>query len=159
MAWGFKTGVVSCAERVSHYCCSLLLVASVVCPAATAQVGSEKEAAERAAAQFAISLDSGDLGTIYNSRMAPSFRQFYTEQQFAQSVGMLRIQSGGPAQARLVEGSQQLSQLPTGQQGTFYYVRLRAKHPNGSVFEDIYLEKVGSAWLTSGWYTIPAPSN
>jgi hypothetical protein len=70
---------------------------------------------------------------------------------------MIRIQSGGPAEARQLVGSQIVTRSPTGQVVDVYYVRFKAKHPNGQVFEDVYLEKEAGIWKVAGFWLSQVP--
>ena len=118
---------------------------------------SDKQAAEAAASHYLVSFDNEDLTDIYQNQLGPTFKQAVTEKQFVQQGGMVKIQWGGPAEARSLAGSQLFSQLPTGQTGEFYYVRYKAKYPNGAIFQDVYLEKVGATWKVSGFWIFVAP--
>ncbi|WP_186456882.1 DUF4019 domain-containing protein [Sphingomonas suaedae] len=125
---------------------------------ADATVDSDsKEDAESAALSFVTRFEEGDPGEIYDEELSPSFKALTARQNFVQQSGFLRLQSGGRALARELIGSQPFTQTPTGQVGTFYYIRFRTRHPNGLVYQDVYLERVDSAWKIAGFYTIAAP--
>lgn len=122
---------------------------------ATAQ-GSDKDTAERAASSFLSEFDNTDLSSIY-ARMGPTFRQVFSQEQFVQQAGMMRIQLGGTASGRLLVGSQVMNQMPNGMRGDFFYVRHKAKYPNGFVFQDTILEREGGTWRVGGFTFLPAP--
>jgi Protein of unknown function (DUF4019) len=117
---------------------------------------AEQTAAQDAANTYLVRLDEGDLGDLYES-MTAGYRTLVSKPMFLQRAGFLRLQSGGRALARELVGSQAFTQTPTGQTGNYYYVRFRTRHPNGLVFQDVYLEKVGSAWVVADYYAYPAP--
>jgi hypothetical protein len=117
----------------------------------------DSSGAEDAATRFLRDLDSDDLAVVYDDYMSSSFKAQFDKRSFSQNSGMLRIQSGGPAMTRTLVGSQAFDRLPTGKQGEFFYVRNKAAHPAGSVFEDVYLEREGGKWLVTGFYFFPAP--
>ena len=118
---------------------------------------AERDAAVRAALIFVTRYDEGDFGEIYDEELGPTFKALVAKPVFVQQGGFIRVQSGGKALARELVGSQAFSQTPSGATGTFYYVRFRTRHPNGLVFQDVYLEKVGGSWKTAGIYMLPAP--
>ncbi|MER9546463.1 DUF4019 domain-containing protein [Mesorhizobium sp. M0437] len=115
--------------------------------------------AEKIAANWVRSLDAGDAGALYENYASSYYKATVPKKVFVNWVGTTRIQSGGAASSRSVEGFQQLDQLQNGVTGTFYYVRYRSSHPNGNVFDDILLTEENGAWLVY-WYTVfPAPPN
>src|SRR2546421_531386 len=75
----------------------------IACHQIAAAQSSDHEGAERAASRFLSEFDSTDLGSIYG-RMGPTFRQVYTQEQFVQQAGMMRLQLGGTAGGRLLVG-------------------------------------------------------
>jgi hypothetical protein len=134
-----------------------IMIAVVSAPHVADGQSSEKTAAENAASGFLGRFDNGDLASIYTSRMSQSFRAINPQQQFIQQGGIMRIQAGGPAEARVLIGSQGLNQMPNGAQGSFFYVRYKVKYPNGFVFQDVTLEKVEGQWLVGYFTWSPAP--
>lgn len=118
---------------------------------------SDLDNATSVAEAWVTGIDGGDLGTLYDQYAGPTLRQGATRQKFIEQSGIVRIQAGGPAQARTLVGDQEFHQMPTGQQGTFHYFRYRAKFPSGvTVFEDVYLEKVNDSWKVAGVWLQPA---
>ena len=79
-------------------------------PVAFAQ--SDRSAAEAVASNFLQRLDSGDLPSLYRTVVSPRFKTITSETAFAQNVGMIRIQLGGPAATRRLVGAQALDQIP-----------------------------------------------
>jgi Protein of unknown function (DUF4019) len=142
--------------RLRSIAASLALL--FACIQIAAGQGSDKDGAERAASLFLSEFDSTDLGSLY-SRMGPTFRQIYTQEQFVQQAGMMRLQLGGTAAGRLLVGSQAMNQMPNGIRGDFFYVRYKARYPNGFVFQDTMLEKAGDEWRVGGFNFLPAPPN
>lgn len=118
---------------------------------------AEREAAETAALSFLARFEEGDLGNVYDTELSPSYRTLTARQLFVQQGSFMRLQSGGRAVARELVGSQPFTQTPTGQTGSYFYVRYRTRHPNGLVFQDLYLEDVAGAWKVAGFWTLPAP--
>jgi len=118
---------------------------------------ADKEAGEAEALMFVERLDSGDLGELYDEELGPVFKALMAKPNFIQQGSFQRLQSGGPAVARELVGSQPFTQTPTGQTGNFLYVRYRTRHPNGLVFQDIYVEKLDTGWKVVGVWTLPAP--
>lgn len=137
----------------------LLSVAFVlVAPVPPVFAQSDGTAAESAAAGFLQKVDSSDLPTLYRSTFSSRFKDTNSETTFVQNVGMLRIQTGGPAATRRLVGSQALNQIPgVPGQGDFYYVRHYAKFPVGPAFQDVYLEKVAGSWKVVGFWNSSAP--
>lgn len=139
-----------------------IAVSAIVIDPAAAQddataVSDLKREAEAAALNFVSRFEEGDPGDIYDQELSPSFKTLTARQNFVQQSGFLRLQSGGRALARELVGGQAFTQTPTGQVGTFYYVRFRTRHPNGLVYQDVYLERVDSVWKIAGFYTLAAP--
>lgn len=125
-------------------------------PVAFAQ--SDRSAAEAVASNFLQRLDSGDLPSLYRTVVSPRFKTITSETAFAQNVGMIRIQLGGPAATRRLIGAQALDQIPgIPDKGSFYYVRHHARFPVGGAFQDVYLEKVSESWEVVGFWNFPAP--
>lgn len=119
---------------------------------------SDRSAAEAAANNFLQRLDSGDLSSLYQAEVGPRFKANASETAFAQNVGMMRIQMGGPAATRRSVGAQALDQIPgIPDKGSFYYVRHHARFPVGAAFQDVYLEKVSGSWKVVGFWNFPAP--
>jgi hypothetical protein len=116
-----------------------------------------KEAAEKAALVFVSRVEDGDLGDVYDEELSPTFKALTSRAIFIQQSGFLRVQSGGRAAARELVGSQPFTTTPTGQTGTYYYVRFRTRFPNALVFQDIYLELIDGVWKISGAWNSPAP--
>jgi hypothetical protein len=148
-------GITATAFRraVGVFCTALFFFGfSLLAPAQPA----EKDAAERVTSRFFGAFDSSELSAVY-AGMGPTFRQTYTEQQFTQQVGMMRLQLGGSASGRVLVGSQPLSQMPNGTRGDFFYVRYKARYANGFVFQDAMLEKSGTEWRIGGFNLLPAP--
>jgi hypothetical protein len=160
MAWGlqYMRDVTAAGFRraVGVLCAALLLIFGLSLPA-TAQ-SAANEAAERATSRFLSDFDSSELSAVY-AGMGPTFRQTYTERQFTQQAGMMRLQLGGSASGRVLVGSQPLSQMPNGVRGDFVYVRYKARYANGFVYQDAMLEKSGTEWRIGGFNFLPAPPN
>jgi hypothetical protein len=116
---------------------------------------AEQGAAEQSATQFWFGFDRGDLAQLYQS-LAPEFRNTTSQQQFVQQSGMMRIQSGGPAETRALVGSQALNDMPDFK-GQFFYVRFKAKYPNGFVYQDAYLKKSDNSWRVWSFNVVVAP--
>jgi hypothetical protein len=116
-----------------------------------------KAAAEKAALNFVTRFEEGDPGVVYDEELSATFKALQSRQLFVQQAGFLKVQSGGSALARELIGSQPFSQTPSGQTGEYCYVRFRTRHPNGLVFQDVYLEKVGTEWKVGGFFTMAAP--
>jgi hypothetical protein len=135
----------------------IVLVCLALLAPALAQT-DEKRAAENAAADFLRSLDRDELGEVYERFAAPSFKSFMDKPMFEQQSAFMRIQWGGPAMTRVIAGSMPFLQNSQGQSGTFYYVRYKATFPNGSIFQDVYLEKIDSAWKITSLQFNPAPN-
>jgi hypothetical protein len=137
------------------------LILSVPAPLAAqatdAAASAGQESAVNSAQNFVGRYDEGDFGEIYDTELGPSFKALMARDVFVQQGGFMRVQSGGKALAREFIGAQPFSQTPTGARGDYYYVRFRTRHPNGLVFQDVYLEKVGSQWKVAGFYMMPAP--
>lgn len=145
-------------RRVAHF--PLARLGAAICLVAFVQPApaqSDKQSAENAAGRFLAAFDVEDLGETYQRRLSPTFKVLMAEPVFVQQSGLMRIQFGGPAQARGLEGSQPFSQMPNRPQGSFYYVRYREKCPNGFIFQDLHLEKIDSDWKISGYYVFPVP--
>lgn len=127
---------------------------------ARAQAGSQTNSNSeevRTALAIAGRLEDGDLGGVYDKDLSDTFRALVGRDLFIQQMGMVRMQGGGRAKSRELVGSQAFTQTPTGKTGVFRYIRFRTLHPNGLVFQDIYLERVGTAWKLMGYYLLPAP--
>jgi hypothetical protein len=120
---------------------------------------AQDSSAENAAKNFVTRLDVGDLGNLYEIELSPYFKQMVKKDVFVSNSAMIKIQAGGPAQARQMVGGQAFAHTPTGQTGVFYYVRFKTKFPNALVFQDIYLEQVDRKWKVSGYWVFPAPAN
>lgn len=136
------------------------ILAVVPATAAVAQTGTETARDERAvsaAGDFVAKFEEGDLGALYDQSTAPSFRALTARQVFVEQGGALRLQSGGRALARELVGAQAYSQLPNGSRGNYQFVRFRTRHPNGLVFQDVYLEDIEGQWKVIGFYLNPAP--
>lgn len=143
---------------------SILLVLSMAAgmtwPARTQPQTAEaqKERVLSAAGDFVAKFEEeGDLGDLYDRATTASFRALMSRELFIQQGGFLRLQSGGRALARELVGVQPFSQLPNGTRGSFQYVRFRTRHPNGLVFQDVYLEEDRGQWKVIGFYLTPAP--
>lgn len=118
---------------------------------------SDRAAAETTAENFLRRLDSGDLPSLYQSVASPRFKKDFSQTAFVQSVGVMRIQTGGPASTRKLVGAQALDQLPGTDKGSFYYVRHYARFPATAAFQEVYLESVSGSWKVSGYWNLPAP--
>ncbi len=131
----------------------------LVCALSVAsQATAQQASAETAAKSFVSHLETLNAALIYDTELGPTFTQAVKKDQFVANTGMLKIQSGGPALARQLVGSQGFSQTPTGQTGTFYYVRFKTKFPSGFAFQDVYLEQIDSQWKISGYWIAAAPN-
>jgi hypothetical protein len=124
---------------------------------AAMQSDAGQQAAVDAAKAFVTRFDEADFGDIYDRDLSQTWKALMSRETFIQQGGFLRLQSGGRAQAREYIGAQSYSQTPTGARGEYYYVRFRTRHPNGLVFQDVYMEKVGSQWKAMGFNMMPAP--
>jgi hypothetical protein len=120
---------------------------------------SDRDRAEQAAVGFLRAFDRGDLRPAYREQVGKSFKQTTKEEAFVAQFSIVRSQLGGPGSNRQVIDERALSQLPnTPLQGTFYFFRYKARHPVGSVYEDVYMEKEGDgAWRLVGSWFYPAP--
>lgn len=124
----------------------------------TAFAQSDRSAVESAANNFLQRLDSGDLASLYQADMSLRFKSATQESVFVQNIGIIRIQTGGPAATRKLIGAQALDQIPgVPDKGSFYYVRHHARFPAGAAFQDTYWEKVSGAWKVVGFWNFPAP--
>lgn len=137
------------------FACAILAVTGLFSYSVLAQ--EDPQVAEDAGSKWFQGIDGGDLTDLYDAQTAPIFKDAVGKSLFTQNIGVLRIQSGGPANTRSVQGAQFFDHLPTGKIGEFYYIRYLAAHPAGSVFEDVYLEKIGDAWQVYAFYFYPAP--
>lgn len=130
----------------------------VLCALAAKQANAQTiAAAESVAKSFVAHLEVAGFGEIYDEELGPTFKQGMKKDQFVSQMGMLKIQTGGVAQARQFVGGQAFTQTPTGLTGDFYYVRFRTKFPSGMVFQDVYLERLSGVWKISGYWLGPAP--
>lgn len=121
------------------------------------QALAQQADAENAAKTFVTHVDTIDPGRIYDTELGPTFTQAVKKDGFVSNIGIIKIQTGGPALARQLVGGQSFTQTPIGQTGTFYYVRFKTKYPSGFVFQDVYLELVEKKWKISGFWMSPAP--
>jgi hypothetical protein len=117
----------------------------------------QDDPAVRAALQFVTRYEEGDLGDIYDHELTTAFKSLMARDLFLQQGGFMRVQSGGRARSREFVGMQPFRQTPTGQTGDYRYVRFRTLHPNGLVFQDVYMDNVGGTWKVMGFYVLPAP--
>lgn len=134
---------------------SLFLVVGIV-PARSQSPGSDKALAESAAMAWVNGM-SAQADQAYTKIASLTFRQAVSFQQFTTNIAMWRIQVGGPPADLAVVGSTYFTQAPNGAVGDFYYARLKAAYPNGKLFIDIYLSKIGPAWKVDGFTYAPAP--
>lgn len=118
---------------------------------------ADQVAAQQAAVNFTNGLFDGIPATLYNSQASRGFRRAINLQQFSMNSALFRIQVGGPARNIRVAGSTSYATAPTGEAGRFYFVRVRADYPNGPLFLDHYLSKVGLSWLIETYTVMPAP--
>jgi hypothetical protein len=124
--------------------------------AAAAQ--SVDPSARDVALRFLREFDASDPRLLYRQLLSLQFQTTVQEQLFVDSVGIGRVQSGGPAQARVLVGGHPFSQLPNGQQGQYYFVRFRGQYPSlPPTFQDVYLERVGNEWKVGGFLNSAAP--
>jgi Protein of unknown function (DUF4019) len=117
----------------------------------------DQSLAEESASQFWYSYDRGDLSTLYKS-LSKAFRDQITETQFVQQVGMARIQAGGAAFTRTLVGAQSVNSPPGFPGGDYFYVRYRARYPNGDVFQDTMFTKETATWHLYSFNVLAAPS-
>ncbi|WP_332862026.1 DUF4019 domain-containing protein [Janthinobacterium svalbardensis] len=132
----------------------LFMLSALMVGPAQAQTAAS---AENVAKSFVTHLEIGGFGEIYDEDLGPTFKQGVKKDQFVSQMGMLKIQTGGTAQARQLVGGQSFTQAPNGLTGDFYYVRFRTKFPSGMVFQDVYLERVSGGWKISGYWIFAAP--
>lgn len=115
------------------------------------------DSALNAAKSFVGRFDEVDFGQLYDADLSPTWKALMAREMFIQQGGFLRLQSGGRALGREYIGAQFFAQAPTGARGDYYYVRFRTRYPNGLVYQDVYVEKVGTSWKISGFNMLPAP--
>jgi|HubBroStandDraft_6_1064221.scaffolds.fasta_scaffold156137_2 hypothetical protein len=125
--------------------------------AAARAADADRPVAEQVAAAFCDALDTGDLGQVWDQDLGPIYQALIPRKTFIETIGVARIQAGGPHIARELVGEQPLSQLPTGQTGDFFYVRYRTTFRTGVVFQDIYLQNLGGTWKVITSLALPAP--
>jgi hypothetical protein len=118
---------------------------------------ADQASANQAAAAYVDQLDAADLGEVYDQDMADVFRAVMTRKAFIDLISIARIQAGGVHTAREFVGASAFDHLPTGQTGEFYFVRFKTRFPNGVVFQDVYLQKVGASWKVAASLASPAP--
>lgn len=138
---------------------ALALLLSLAVPVAAQTGGQDRQhqAAVNAAQSFVTRFEEADLGDVYDRELSSTFKALMARDMFVQQGGIVRVQSGGSALARELVGVQAFSQTQTGARGDYRYVRFRTRHPNGLVFQDVYLEKAGEGWKVMGFYLLPAP--
>ncbi len=134
---------------------SLFLLVGIVSVRAQSP-GSDKALAESAAMDWVNGM-SAQADQAYTKIASPTFKQAVSFQQFTTNIAVWKIQAGGPPANVAVVGSTYFTQAPNGAVGDFYYARLKAGYPNGKLFIDIYLSKIGPAWKVDGFTYAPAP--
>jgi hypothetical protein len=117
-----------------------------------------KSAAEKSAASFLSGIQQLDPGQVYDLNLAPRGKNAVSKPTFSQWVNVFKIQSGGPAQSRLLVGSTPMMQLQTGETGDFYYVRYRETFSSEPFFADVMLEQIDGQWLVIWFNYMPAPA-
>lgn len=139
----------------------LAVVPTIAAPlpqSATMQPSSpQDDPAVQAALQFVTRYEEGDLGDVYDQELSTTFKSLMGRDMFVQQGGFMRMQSGGRAKSREFIGIQPFKQTPTGQTGDYRYIRFRTLHPNGLVFQDVYVENVSGIWKVMGFYVTQAP--
>jgi hypothetical protein len=118
---------------------------------------SDKAQAELVAAAFLRGLDNGDLSKLYETAAGPTLKEQVSQEVFTESAGISRIQIGGIATSRSLVGSQAFSQNALGKRGTYFFVRFKAFYANGTIFQDVSLEKVDGDWKVAAFSFSPAP--
>lgn len=124
--------------------------------AAHAQSG-DQIAAIQSAIRYVDQIDTADLGQVYDEDLSDSFHQFMNRKTFIDTISVARVQAGGVHQSREMTGAVPFDHLPTGQTGQFFYIRFRTHFPNGTVFQDVYLQKAGADWKVAASLALPAP--
>ncbi|WP_380780413.1 DUF4019 domain-containing protein [Sphingomonas sp. R86520] len=158
MTWERKTFFRG--HAIVLFTTALLLPMAAPPSARATQTASDAEAetaAKDAALGFVGRFDESDLGGLYDEELAPVFKALMARDYFVQQGNSLRLQSGGKAVGREFVGAQHFTQTPTGQTGSFYWVRYRTRHPNGLVYEDVTVQKVDGNWKVMGFNTVAAP--
>jgi hypothetical protein len=137
------------------------LVAAVVfvIGAYPANAQQDREAAESVASAWLRGLDQGSLPELFDQYAGPTLRQGVSKPEFADQIGIIRIQTGGPAQTREVVGGQSFHKnMQTGQTGNFYFFRYMSAFPIAPAYQDVYLEQVNGAWKVATFNPIiPMP--
>lgn len=117
---------------------------------------TDKKIVEQSALEFSAALSSGNAGQAF-PYLTLGVQKALTKQGMQTNMDMAKIMSGGPASDATVVGSTSFSQLPNGQLGSYYYVRIFEKFPNGPQFLDIYFLKVGMSWQIDQYTFSAAP--
>lgn len=145
-------------QRPTIYRLFVLLVLVLIFSAGKSAYAQDEDQrlAEESANQFWYGYDRGDLSTLYKS-LSKAFRDQITETQFVQQVGLSRIQGGGAAFTRTLVGSQSMNSLPGYPEGNYFYVRYKARYPNGDVFQDTMVTKEAASWRLYSFNVLAAP--
>jgi hypothetical protein len=135
------------------------MIVAASCLAATASAAQDADQASttQQAAAYVDRLETADLGQVYDQDMADTFHALMARKAFIGLISVARIQAGGVHAARELVGASVFDHLPTGQTGNFYFVRFKTRFPNGVVFQDVYLQKIGASWKVAGSLSGPAP--
>lgn len=143
-------------RRVNLELLLVIIFISTICMVAPSYA-DDKDDAVNASADFVKALTDGDLESTYKGT-SYRFQSAVSKQNFSESMGMMRIQLGGPLQKWSLQGAQELSRLPaTGELGHFYFVRLIASYSTVNMYYDIGLDKKDGEWKVMWFNPLPAP--